>query len=236
MTASEILALLPTLGSESIKKVLLKHDIKEPLYGVKVEELKKIAKKVKHGYEISLQLYDSGIYDAMYLAGLIAEPAKMTEAQLQHWAEKANCPALREYTVAWVAAEGPHAMKMAKKWVASSDADIASTGWATMISILSITEDAALDIDLLTKLLQQVEQSIHQCPNRVKATMNGYVIALGSFVAPMSSIARQAAVRIGKVAVDVGDTACKIPFAPEYIDKVAAKNAIGKKKKSARCL
>ena len=125
---------------------------------------------------------------------------------------------------------------MAKKWVASSDADIASTGWATMISILSITEDAALDIDLLTKLLQQVEQSIHQCPNRVKATMNGYVIALGSFVAPMSSIARQAAVRIGKVAVDVGDTACKIPFAPEYIDKVAAKNAIGKKKKSARCL
>ena len=30
-------------------------------------------------------------------------------------------------------------------------------------------------------------------------------------------------------------TACKIPFAPDYIRKVAARGAIGKKRKTAKC-
>src|SRR5215469_1926410 len=105
MTAAEIVKELKALGSESIKKVLLKHGIKEPLYGVKVEELKKIQKRIKKDYQLALDLYDTGIYDAMYLAGLIADDGKMTKKDLQHWVEKANCATLCGYTVAWVAAE-----------------------------------------------------------------------------------------------------------------------------------
>src|SRR5208337_2362887 len=105
MTAAEIVQELKPLGSESIKKVLLKHNIKEPLYGVKVEELKKIQKKTKENHALAMELYDSGIYDARYLAGLIAEPRKMTKKDLQKWAQQANAPVLSEYTVAWVASE-----------------------------------------------------------------------------------------------------------------------------------
>src|SRR3984885_6317504 len=105
MTAAEIVQELKPLGSESIKKVLLKHGIREPVFGVKIEELKKIQKRVKKDYQLALDLYDTGIYDAMYLAGLIADDAKMTKRDLRHWAATANCPAISEYTVAWVAAE-----------------------------------------------------------------------------------------------------------------------------------
>ncbi len=73
MNAAEIVQELKSLGSESIKKVLLKHGIAEPLFGVKVEELKKIQKRIKKDYQLALDLYDTGIYDAMYLAGLIAD-------------------------------------------------------------------------------------------------------------------------------------------------------------------
>ncbi len=41
--------------------------------------------------------------------------------------------------------------------------------------------------------------------------------------------------KIGKVHVDVGDTACKIPPAGAYIQKVIDKGNLGKKKKQARC-
>ena len=35
--------------------------------------------------------------------------------------------------------------------------------------------------------------------------------------------------------VDVGDTSCKIPYAPDYIKKIQQRGAIGKKRKSAKC-
>ncbi len=236
MTAEQILAQLKELGQESYKKVIMKHGIQEPVYGVKIEEMKKIVKQVKNGYDVSLKLYDSGIYDAMYLAGLLTEPEKMTEKQLQHWAEKANAPVLREYTVAWVAAEGPHAMKKAMEWIEAKDEQLQSIGWSVLSNIVSLKADADLDIALLSKLLKRVIKDIHNSTNRVKLAMNGFVIALGTYVQPLTEAAKKAAKDIGKVTADMGDTACKIPAAAEYIEKAEKKNAIGKKKKSARCL
>jgi hypothetical protein len=45
----------------------------------------------------------------------------------------------------------------------------------------------------------------------------------------------QTAKAIGEVSVDLGDTSCKVPFAPEYIEKVRKRGAIGKKRKTAKC-
>jgi 3-methyladenine DNA glycosylase AlkD len=236
MTAKEIIKQLEGLGQESIKKVLLKHDIKEPLFGVKVEELKKINKKVKNGHALSLELYDSGIYDAMYLAGLVAEPELMSKKEIQKWAKQANAPVLSEYTVAWVAAESKHGMELALEWIASKEAHIASSGWATLSNIVSITSDSDLDIARLKELMNSIPGAIDKSPNRVKATMNTFVIATGTYIQQLNATAKQIATKMGKVKVDVGDTACKIPSALEYIEKAEAKNAIGKKKKSARCL
>jgi 3-methyladenine DNA glycosylase AlkD len=227
---------LEQLGLETYKKVILKHGVQEPVYGVKIEELQKIRKQIKNGYELSLQLYDTGVYDAMYLAGLIAEPGKMTPDQLQHWAEKANCPALREYTVAWVTAESPYAMQKAMEWIDAGDEHIASTGWATLSSLVAITPDAHLDIPAINALLGRIQTHIHAAPNRVKSAMNGFVIAAGTFIKALNDTAKQTGTAIGPVTVDVGDTACKVPFAPDYIAKAEARNSIGKKKKSARCL
>src|SRR5258705_2770097 len=101
MTAQEIVEQLRPLGAESYRKVLRNHCIPEPLFGVKIEELKKIQKRVKKDYRLALDLYDTGIYDAMYLAGLIADDDKMTKKDLNKWVENAHCCALAEYTVAW---------------------------------------------------------------------------------------------------------------------------------------
>jgi len=46
---------------------------------------------------------------------------------------------------------------------------------------------------------------------------------------------KEVAKKIGKVSVDVGGTACKVPLAIDYIDKIIAKGRIGIKRKTARC-
>ena len=77
MTVEEIMAGLKSQGSEGIKKVLLKHGVKEPFFGVKVEYLKIIQKKIKKDYRLAKELYATGNADAMYLAGLIADDKQM---------------------------------------------------------------------------------------------------------------------------------------------------------------
>ena len=235
MTTKQILEELKANGNESIKKTLLKHGAKEPFYGVKVEYLKTIQKKIKKDYTISLELYDTGISDAMYLAGLIADDKKMTQDDLNHWVKKAYWSMISEYTVPWVAAESNHGLELALEWMQSGEEQIACAGWSTYSNLLALTPDEKLNKKEIKALLEKVEKNIHQSQNRVKQTMNSFVISVGAHVPELTDLAIAAGNRIGAVLVDMGGTACKTPFAPEYIDKIKKRGSIGKKKKTVKC-
>lgn len=236
MNLKEVMKTLESLGSEQSKKVLVKHGAREPFYGVKVADLKShIVKKVKKDYELSLELYNTGNSDAMYLAGLIAEPEKMTKEQLNDWALKAYWYMISEYTVAWVTAESNFGWALALEWIENKSENIASAGWATLSSIVAIKNDDDLDLPYMEKLLNIVSKEIHHSQNRVRYTMNGFVIAVASYVLPLKNKALEVALEIGKVEVEMGGTSCKVPFAKEYIKKVEARGKIGVKRKRALC-
>jgi 3-methyladenine DNA glycosylase AlkD len=223
------------LGTDSYKKVLHNHGVQEPLFGVKIEELKKMQKGIKKDYQLALDLYDTGIYDAMYLAGLIADDLQMTKKDLRSWVEKANCSMLSEYTVAWVAAESKHGRELASQWIESKKENVAACGWATLSGLVAIKDDRELDVAELKQLLQRIEKTIHQQPNRVRYVMNGFVISVGSYVKALTDLALQIGAKMGRVSVDMGGTACKVPYAPEYIQKIQKRGAIGKKRKTTKC-
>ena len=234
MTADEVVAELKKFATAQTRKMWMTHGAQEPCLGVKVEDMKKIQKRIKMDYKLALELYDTGIADAMYLAGLIADDAKMTKKDLQKWIEGATWGMVAEYTVPWVAAASPHGREMALKWMDSKSEAIASGGWGTYASLVAIKEDADLDLDEIKTLLQRVAKSIHQQPNRVKYAMNGFVIAVGAYMKPLNKIAVAAAKDIGPVAVELVG-ACKIPFAPDQIKKMEARGTLNKKRKSAKC-
>ena len=234
MTAKTILEEIKPLGRDSYKKVLFNHGVKEPCFGVKIEDLKKIQKRIKKDYRLALDLYDTGIYDAMYLAGLIADEAQMTKQDLQRWVEKA-CGPLAGSTVPWVAAGTPHARELALEWIESGKDLMAAAGWATLSSLVSIKDDADLDLAELKRLLQRARQTIHEAPDAVRYQMNAFVIAVGSYVQALTNFATQIGEKIGRVTVDMGNTACQVPFAPDYIRKVEKRGTIGKKRKTAKC-
>jgi 3-methyladenine DNA glycosylase AlkD len=235
MTAKEIVEQLKSQGNDGYKKTLLKHGAKEPIFGVKIEYLKKIQKQIKKDYQLALDLFDTGISDAMYLAGLIADSAKMTKKDLQRWVDKAHFSLLSEYTVPWVASESPFGRELALEWIDSKKENQATSGWSTLSSLVAITEDADLDLAELKLLLQRVQKTIHQQPNRVRYVMNGFVISVGSSVGALTDLALQVADKIGPVSVEMGETACKVPSAREYIQKVQQRGAIGRKRKTAQC-
>lgn len=235
MTAQQIVSEIEPLGTEGYRRVLRNHGVTGPLFGVKIEELKKYEKAIKKNYQLALDLYDTGIYDAIYLAGLIADESKMTKDDLRGWLDKATSDVVAEFAVAWVAAEGPHGWDLAREWIDSSDEKAQVVGWGTLSSLVAVRDDAELDIPALRGLLERVSATIHEQPDRVRYKMNGFVISLGSYVGELTDEALRAGEEIGKVKVFMGNTDCKVPFAPDYIHKVADRGRIGRKRKSARC-
>src|SRR5258708_22887363 len=172
MTAKDIVAELKRLGNARTKKMWMTHGAQEPCLGVKVADMKKIQKRVKMDYQLALDLYDTGIADAMYLAGLIADDAKMTKKDLQKWVENATWHMVGEYTVPWVASSSPHGREMALKWIESKNEAIAASGWATYSRIVAIKDDAELSLDEIKSLLARLAKGIHQEPNSSKMVVN----------------------------------------------------------------
>jgi 3-methyladenine DNA glycosylase AlkD len=235
MTVKEIMAELEAKGNVGVKNIFLKHGIKEPFFGVKIEYLKVIQKKVKKDYQLAKDLYATGNADAMYLAGLIADEDKMTKKDLSLWVKQAESTNISEYTVPWIAAESHDGYELALEWIDSKTEHIATAGWATLSSVMSIKADSELDIPVLKKLITRVEKEIHTVSNRVRSNMNGFVIAAGCYVPALTDAALNASKKIGAVKVNTDGTACKIPDAAIYINKVKDKGTLGKKKKMARC-
>lgn len=235
MTKEEVFKELESYGNEGTKSVLIKHGAREPFYGVKVQDLKKIVKKIKKDYQLSLELYDSGNSDAMYLAGLIADEKLMTKEDLQKWVKGAYWSMISEYTVPWIAAESQFGFELALEWIESREDNTAAAGWSTLSSLVALKTDDELDMNLLKNLISRVEKEIHTSSNRVKYTMNGFVISVGAYVLELTNLSMKTAEKIGKVDVYMGKTSCKVPFAPEYLQNIIDKGRVGKKKKSARC-
>ncbi len=235
MTAEDILAEIKPLGSDSYKRVIFNHGVKEPCYGVKIGDMQKIVKRIKQDYQLALDLYDTGVYDAMYLAGLIADDARMTKDNLQHWVDKAYCRGLSASTVAWVAAGSTHGWELGLAWIDAETPLIAVAGWATLGSIVSVKPDTQLDLAALSGLLQRVKDTIHQETDMVRYQMNSFVIVVGCYVQPLTETAINIAEKIGPVMADLGNNACQVPFAPDYIRKVQQRGSIGKKRKTAKC-
>ena len=241
MNAEQMMQELEALGSAQTQKIWTNHGAKGPMFGVKVGDMKTLIKKLKKAtgkkedQALASALYATGNVDAMYFAGLIAEPDVITPEELDRWAHDATFYMVSEYAVAGTAAESPHGWALGLRWIESDVPHVACAGWATLAGCLAVRPDEALDHDKIRELLLHIQEHIHGARNRVRYTMIGFVISVGCYIESLCPLAKEVAEAVGKVQVNVGKTSCKVPFAPDYIDKVVKMGRLGKKRKMVRC-
>jgi hypothetical protein len=125
--------------------------------------------------------------------------------------------------------------ELALKWIKSKNEQVASCGWCTYAGIVATKVDEALDLAEIEDLLSTVVNGMGGAQNRVRYTMNGFVIAVGTYVRPLLKQAKASAQQIGAGSVDMGDTACNVPLAVAHIEKIEALGRLGQKRKTIRC-
>lgn len=235
MTTKQVMAELKAKGSESIKRIFLRHGAQEPFFGVRVGDMKPIAKKLKGRQDLAMELYATGNGDAQYLAGMIADGSRMTRKELKSWAAGSTWQMVAGWTVPWVASEHPEGFDLAVEWTKAKDEKLALTGWASLGAIVTVRPDEALPVKELKALLDRVAKTIHDAPDRVRYQMNNFVIALGTYCAPLAEHALKVARRVGKLEVDMGETECRVPDAESYILKSRRGAPVAPKRKTVRC-
>jgi len=99
------------------------------MFGVKFGDLAKLVKKVGEDHDLAVRLWDTKNCDARTLALKLADPARMSSADLHRWLKEVNWGMQLGY-LSMLASEGPHASTKAAQWSASSDENAAIAGWA----------------------------------------------------------------------------------------------------------
>jgi 3-methyladenine DNA glycosylase AlkD len=235
MNLEEVMHELESLATEQIKKTYRALGVCEPFWGVPTTAMKPLAKKIRRNQPLAEQLYATGNYDAMYFAGMIADPDVMREADFDRWMDTACFFMLSDYVVAVSLAETDFAQTVADRWITSGEELRMSAGWACYEWLLGSRPDSEFDPKKIGDMLNMVANTIHEQPNRTRFSMNGFVIATGVSCLPLHEEAVKTAEKIGKVSVTTAKGACAAPVALDSIQKAKDKNRLGFKRRSVRC-
>ena len=230
-----ILEELKALGNERLKKNYMGQGAKEPLFGVATGAMKPILKRVGKNQALSEALYATGNYDAMYLAGMIAEPKKMTQQDFDRWIDQAYFHMISDFIVSVTLAESDMAQEVADHFMDNSEDLICSAGWNCYEWLLGSRKDSTFDSAKLLGLLKRVEDTIDAQPVYTKKAMVRFVIAVGVSYVPLHQEALMTAEKIGDVTVDVNGKVSIVNNAFERIQIEVQKGRIGFKRKHVRC-
>ncbi|MET3317504.1 UNVERIFIED_ORG: 3-methyladenine DNA glycosylase AlkD [Peribacillus simplex] len=235
MNLQMVMQELEVLGKERTKKIYESNGAHEPLFGVATGAMKPIAKKIKKNQPLAEQLYATGNYDAMYFAGIIADPKTMAEADFERWMDTAYFYMLSDYVVAVTLAETDIAQDVADKWIASGEELRMSAGWCCYCWLLGNRPDGEFSESKIANMLKNVENTIHDSPERTKYAMNNFIYTVGISYLPLHDKAVETAKAVGPVEVIRDKKKSSFLRASESIQKEVDKGQLGFKRKNVRC-
>jgi hypothetical protein len=234
MKLEEAMGELEKLGSDRMKKYYMGNGAQEPLFGVATGAMKPLFKKIKKDQALAEELYATGNYDAMYFAGMIADPKAMTGDDFDRWMEKAYFYMASDYIVAVTLAEAECAQAVACRWIDSGKELHMSAGWACFEWLLGWRPDSFFDAPTIRGLLEKVAATMHGQPGQARRAMNNFVAAAGVSFLPLHDEALETAKAIGKIK-SAAKGACAFQPALGLIQKAIDKGRLGFKRKAVRC-
>ncbi|WP_354312737.1 DNA alkylation repair protein [Sporosarcina psychrophila] len=235
MNVELVMQELEALGKERMKKMYMSNGAHEPLFGAATGAMKPIVKEIKMNQPLAEELYATGNYDAMYFAGIIAEPNAMTEADYDRWIDAAYFYMLSDYVVAVTLSESDIAQEVADKWIASGEELRMSAGWSCYCWLLGNRLDVEFSEAKISDMLDMVKNTIHDSPERTKSAMNNFIYTVGISYLPLHEKAIETAKAIGIVEIKRDKKKNSFLNAYESIQKEVDRGKLGFKRKHVRC-
>lgn len=175
MTVDQILAQLESLGDDARRAHNAKAGAPDNQFGVKLGDIRAMAKTIKTDHELALKLWDTGNVEAQLLATLIIKPKSLTAGELDKLTRSTTCAQVADWLNSYVVAEHPAKEALREKWMKAKDRWAARAGWHFTASRVNKGGDG-LD---LPALLDRIEKEMPRAMPEVQWTMNNTLGAIG---------------------------------------------------------
>ncbi|TDM12718.1 DNA alkylation repair protein [Macrococcus lamae] len=235
MNLNVVMEKLEALGNERMKKRYLSNGAHEPLYGVATGAMKPLKREIKINQPLAEELYATGNYDAMYFAGVIADPKAMTKSDFNRWIDEAYFYMISDFVVAVTLSESPIGQEVADEWIESGDELKMSAGWSAYCWMLGHLKNEHFDEKKISKLLDKAESLINTSPDRAKSSMSNFVSTVAISYEPMREKAITTADEIGIIKIERRDKKPGMLNPSETIKKADDRGQHGFKRRYVRC-
>lgn len=215
MNTKEILAQLKALGDPARHAHNARAGAPANQFGVKLGDIRTLAKKLKTNHELALELWGTGNVEAQLVATLVMKPKALTPELLDTLTRSTTCAQVADWLNSYVVAQHPGKDALREKWMAAKDKWAARAGWNLTAS--RINKGTADDLDL-PALLDRIEKEMPKAAPEVQWTMNNTLAAIGIHHEGL----RKRAVAIGEKIGLYRDwpvaKGCIIPFVPVWVE------------------
>lgn len=218
-SVAEILADLEARGLEAFRKVYRKQGVGDKVFGVKMGDLRAIAKPLKKQHDLGLALWDSGWYEARVLATLLLDPRRVSEADGIRLMESCDSAAILDKLTGNVLAESPDAAALRERWLDAPDPLLGRAGWNLMTEAVERDKQGELDLDAL---MATIERELPEAPRPKKEAMNMCLVMIGVYHPAYTDKAIAAGERLGRWDDRPIPKGCTSSYPPEWIPAAIA--------------
>ena len=221
MTVDEILEQLRSLGDDARKAHNAKAGAPDNQFGVKLGDLRSIAKKLKTDHSLALKLWKTGNVEAQLLATLIIKPKSLTADDLDRLTRSTTCAQVADWLNSYVVAEHPEKESLRVKWLTEKDRWAARAGWNFTASRVNKGADG---FDL-PALLDRIEREMPKALPEVQWTMNNTLAAIGIHHPELRERAIAIGTKIGLYRDWPVSKGCTPPYVPVWVEAMVKRRA-----------
>jgi 3-methyladenine DNA glycosylase AlkD len=166
-TSTELIRSLERLGTEAVKDGLGRFGIVAPnAFGVSMGAIQALAKQTGKDHALAAALWKSGWYEARLLAAFVAEPERLTPAEMDRWAKDFDNWAVCDNACFHLFDRTPHAFEKIDAWAKRREEFVKRAAFALLASVAlhdRTTPDAAFE-----RCLPLIERAASDPRNFVK--------------------------------------------------------------------
>ncbi len=165
--------------------------------GVSVPDMRKLAKEIGKDHQLALGLWKVGIPEARIVAGMIGEPEKLTEQQMEDWVKDINSWDVCDQVCMNLFDKTPLAWKKVRDWSKREEEFVKRAAFA-LIACLAWHDKEAKDEEFI-KLFPVIRRGATDERNYVKKAVNWALRHIGKRNPNLNRAAIKAAREIRRI-------------------------------------
>lgn len=219
MNIQETLSTLQSLADEKVRKQHLKNGARENLFGVKMGDIRTLAKKIKSDHALALELWETENIDARMLAILILHPKKLSPKEIERMVSSEDFAWAADWFYNYIIKEYPNKEQFRERWINSDDKMLARAGWSLTSGRIAREPDG-ISISIV---LDRIESDMLNVATEVQWTMNAALAQVGIHHPNYRERALAIGENLGVYRDYPVSKGCTSPFAPIWINEMVSR-------------